>query len=59
MVGFGLGLSLPVVTITLENAVSHNFLGVATSSVQLFRQLGGTIGVAVMGTVINLKLQNL
>ncbi|WP_257348392.1 MDR family MFS transporter [Pseudalkalibacillus decolorationis] len=51
-VGLGLGMSFPVFTLTVQNAVSHKFLGVATSSAQLFRQLGGTIGVSIMGTIM-------
>jgi EmrB/QacA subfamily drug resistance transporter len=53
IVGTGLGLSFPVFTLTVQNAVQHKFLGVATAATQLFRQIGGTIGVAIMGTVMN------
>ncbi|BCB04393.1 MDR family MFS transporter [Bacillus sp. KH172YL63] len=53
VVGTGLGLSFPVFTLTVQNAVQHKFLGVATAATQLFRQIGGTIGVAIMGTVMN------
>jgi EmrB/QacA subfamily drug resistance transporter len=53
IVGSGLGLSFPVFTLTVQNAVQHQFLGVATASSQLFRQIGGTVGVAIMGTVMN------
>ncbi|WLD94266.1 MDR family MFS transporter [Alkalihalobacillus sp. AL-G] len=52
IVGIGLGMSFPVFTLTIQNAVSHKFLGVATSSAQLFRQLGGTVGVSIMGTIM-------
>ncbi|MCF6409962.1 MDR family MFS transporter [Pseudalkalibacillus salsuginis] len=57
IVGLGLGLSFPVFTLTIQNAVSHKFLGVATSSAQLFRQIGGTIGVSVMGTIMSLNMK--
>lgn len=57
LVGIGLGLSLPVIMISVQNAISQKLLGVATSTVQLFRQLGGTIGVAIMGTVMNTRLE--
>ena len=50
--GLGLGIGMPVFTLTVQNAVDHGYLGVATASGQLFRQLGGTIGVALMGTVM-------
>lgn len=51
--GFGLGTCFPIFTLTVQNAVSHRLLGVATSSAQLFRQMGGTMGVAILGSVMN------
>ncbi|MFE1244827.1 MDR family MFS transporter [Fictibacillus sp. NPDC058756] len=53
LVGTGLGITFPIFTLTVQNAVEHKYLGVSTSSVQLFRQLGGTIGVSIMGSVMN------
>lgn len=53
IVGIGLGIAFPVFTLTIQNAVPHHYLGVATASAQLFRQMGGTIGVAIMGTFLN------
>ncbi len=58
IVGTGLGLSFPVFTLTVQNAVAHQFLGVATAATQLFSQIGGTIGVAIMGTVMNQSMAN-
>lgn len=58
IVGLGLGAAFPVFTITVQNAVEHKLLGVATSSAQLFRQMGGTIGVAVMGSILNNRMSN-
>lgn len=54
--GIGLGPTMPLFLIVVQNALPHRYLGVATSSVQFFRQMGGTIGVAVMGTVLNNRL---
>lgn len=51
--GIGLGISMPVFTLTVQNAVAPTQLGVATATATLFRNLGGTIGIAVMGTVMN------
>lgn len=51
--GLGLGTCFPIFTLTVQNAVPQRLLGVATSSAQLFRQMGGTIGVAIFGTVMN------
>lgn len=54
--GIGLGLAMPVFTLTVQNAVAPQMLGVATATNTLFRNLGGTIGIAVMGTVMNTTL---
>ncbi|WP_349408431.1 MDR family MFS transporter [Pseudalkalibacillus sp. SCS-8] len=58
IIGLGLGCSFPIFTITIQNAVAYQHLGVATSSVQLFRQLGGTIGVSIMGAIMNLTMNS-
>lgn len=51
--GIGLGLCMPVFTLTVQNAVAPSLLGVATATSTLFRNLGGTIGIAVLGSVMN------
>lgn len=56
LVGLGLGMSFPVFTLIVQNAVSQHYLGVATASSQLFRQIGGTVGVALMGTMMNVRM---
>ncbi|KGP72623.1 MDR family MFS transporter [Pontibacillus yanchengensis] len=58
IVGFGLGLSFPVLTLTVQNAVDYKYLGVATSASQFFRQAGGTIGVSIMGAIMNRIMAN-
>jgi EmrB/QacA subfamily drug resistance transporter len=45
--GLGLGFLLQPTTIAVQNAVTPRDIGVATSSVTLFRQLGATIGTGV------------
>lgn len=57
VIGIGLGIIFPVFTLTVQNAVEHKHLGVATSSTQLFRQMGGTIGVSVLGTVMTTTMK--
>lgn len=54
--GLGLGLGMPVFMMAVQNAVDSKDLGVATSSVQLFRNLGSTIGISVMGTVLTASI---
>jgi EmrB/QacA subfamily drug resistance transporter len=56
--GLGLGVGMPVFSLTVQNAVRPDELGVATASSQLFRNLGGTIGIAVMGTIMQTSLKN-
>jgi EmrB/QacA subfamily drug resistance transporter len=52
IIGIGLGTTMPVFQVTVQNAVQHKYLGVATSAMQVFRQIGGTVGVAIMGTIL-------
>ncbi|KIL45235.1 MDR family MFS transporter [Jeotgalibacillus soli] len=56
LVGFGLGIGMTVFTLTVQNAVDQSYLGVATASSQLFRSIGGTVGVAIMGTLLNTRM---
>jgi len=50
--GFGMGITMPIYTIAVQNAVPHSVLGIATSSVAFFRSIGGAIGLAVLGSVM-------
>ncbi len=49
MCGLGLGPSFPLYTLAVQNAVEVRRIGQATSSVQFFRQVGGVMGVALVG----------
>ncbi len=51
--GLGLGTTLPLYTIAVQNAVPYNRLGVATSSAAFFRSLGGSVGLAIFNSVLN------
>lgn len=50
VMGFGLGTSFPLYTIAIQNGVPQQYLGIATSSAQFFRSVGGSIGLAVFGS---------
>lgn len=54
--GLGFGPTLPLFTLAIQNAVDVRRLGQATSAAQFFRQIGGTAGTAVMGTVLAVTL---
>lgn len=51
-VGIGLGLMMQTLTIASQNAVSARDIGVATSGTTFFRQIGGTLGTAVLFSVL-------
>jgi EmrB/QacA subfamily drug resistance transporter len=54
IVGLGMGATFPVFSVAVQNALPIQLLGVATSSVQFFRSVGGTLGVAVFtGIMLN------
>jgi Na+/melibiose symporter-like transporter len=52
LVGLGLGQMMQTLTIASQNAVGSRDIGVATSSSTFFRQVGGTLGVAVIFSVV-------
>lgn len=52
LMGVGLGVTFPVYTLVVQNTVPYRMLGVATSSIQFFRSIGGTLGLAVLGSVM-------
>ena len=54
--GLGIGPTLSVFTIVVQNAVPFRQLGVATSNLTFFRQIGGSIGLAITGTVFGTTL---
>lgn len=54
--GAGLGVVMPVMNLAVQSEFKQQDIGVATSSSQLFRGLGTTIGVAVFGAVLTAGL---
>lgn len=51
-VGLGLGMVMPLLNLAVQNEFDQKDLGAATSSVQLFRGLGSTIGTAILSGVL-------
>lgn len=52
LLGAGLGVVMPVMNLAVQNEFKQHELGAATSSSQLFRSLGSTVGVAVFGAML-------
>ncbi len=51
VLGLGLGMVMQVLVLAVQNSVDPSMMGVATSGSTLFRQIGGSIGVALFGTI--------
>src|SRR5260221_14784115 len=56
--GLGVGPSFAVFTIIVQNAVPFHLLGVATSNLTFFRQIGGTVALAIVGTLFATSFQD-
>jgi len=50
--GIGIGMVMQTLILAVQNSVEFTDMGVATSSVTFFRQMGGSFGVAVFGAVL-------
>jgi EmrB/QacA subfamily drug resistance transporter len=53
VVGVGLGVTMPIFSLTVQNAVDISQVGVATSAIQFLRSMGGSIGAAIFGAVLS------
>jgi len=56
VLGLGLGMVMQVLVLAVQNAVDPRNMGVATSGSTLFRQIGGSIGVSLFGTIFANRL---
>jgi EmrB/QacA subfamily drug resistance transporter len=53
IMGFGLGITMPLYMLAIQNTVPYNILGAATSAAAFFRSVGGSFGLAIFGSVMN------
>ncbi|HEV7752121.1 MAG TPA: DHA2 family efflux MFS transporter permease subunit [Baekduia sp.] len=56
ILGLGLGMVMQVLILAVQNSVSYEQLGVATSGATLFRSIGGSLGTAVLGAIFTGRL---
>jgi EmrB/QacA subfamily drug resistance transporter len=56
VLGTGLGLTMQILMLAAQNSVPYSKLGVATSMSSFARSIGGSLGVAVFGTIFNSRL---
>ena len=57
--GFGLGLCMQLLVLIVQNSFPVTMVGTATASNNFFRQIGGTLGSAIVGTVFVSRLGDL
>jgi EmrB/QacA subfamily drug resistance transporter len=56
VVGLGVGLVMQVLVVAVQNSVSYEQLGTATSTATFFRTIGGAFGVSILNAVLNNRL---
>ncbi len=56
VLGLGLGLVMQVLVLAVQNAVPRQHMGTATSGNILFRQVGGSVGIAIFGAIFANRL---
>ena len=54
--GIGLGMMMQIFVLSVQNTVSRSAMGAATALTQFSRSIGATLGVAVMGVIVNQRL---
>jgi EmrB/QacA subfamily drug resistance transporter len=58
ILGLGVGMSLPVMLVSVQNAAAPRDIGAATSAVNFFRSMGGAFGAATLWSVLILGLND-
>jgi MFS family permease len=56
VLGLGVGMVMPVLTLAVQNGVDRRDLGTATSSVTFFRSIGASLGTAFFGAILTNRL---
>ena len=53
--GMGLGTTMPVFSVLVQNAAPHNMIGAATAMSQFWRSIGATLGAAILGAIMQAR----
>jgi MFS family permease len=59
VLGFGLGMSMQILTLVVQNSFPQTMVGTATSSNNFFRQIGSSLGAAIVGSLFVSRLGDL
>src|SRR5437588_4900672 len=54
--GAGLGVTFPLTLVVIQAGLRHHLIGVGTSQLTFWRSLGGTLGTAVLGSILTNRL---
>lgn len=57
VLGLGMGLVAPTLTVAVQSTAERPQLGIATSSVQFFRLIGGALGISIMGSLMATRMR--
>jgi EmrB/QacA subfamily drug resistance transporter len=57
VIGLGLGMVMQVLVLAVQNSVDPRLMGVATSGNVMFRQIGGSVGIAAFGAIFANRLR--
>jgi hypothetical protein len=56
IIGAGLGVTFPLTLVVVQAGLPHQLIGVGTSQLTFWRSLGGTIGTAILGSILTNRL---
>ena len=56
VLGVGIGLTMQVLVLVVQNALPHSLVGTATAANNFFREIGASLGTAVVGTIFASRL---
>jgi EmrB/QacA subfamily drug resistance transporter len=56
IIGAGLGVTFPLTLVVIQAGLPHQLIGVGTSQLTFWRSLGGTLGTAVLGSILTNRL---
>jgi len=56
VVGTGIGVTFPLYLTAVQTALPRQYMGVASTQIQFWRNLGGTVGSAILGAVLTNRL---
>lgn len=56
LIGIGMGVAMPLYVNATQSALPHQYLGVSTSQIQFWRNIGSTVGVSILGAILSHEL---